>query len=93
MIIFLNIGDDIYLDDFLNRNVSLGMNTFWARVGGMAAPQIFFLVSMTTGMTVYYRVDSSSISILIEEGFCMNFIYLLDLTIISQFFQYFIFHH
>jgi hypothetical protein len=29
------------------RNVSFGMNTFWARVGGMAAPQIFFLVSGT----------------------------------------------
>lgn len=28
------------------RNASLGMNTFWTRVGGMAAPQIFFLVSI-----------------------------------------------
>ena len=25
------------------RNVSFGVNTFWARIGGMAAPQIFFL--------------------------------------------------
>ena len=30
-----------------NRNAGLGMNTFWTRVGGMAAPQIFFLVSIS----------------------------------------------
>lgn len=30
---------------FVDRNVSLGVNTLWARIGGMAAPQIFLLVS------------------------------------------------
>ncbi|CAB4022626.1 organic cation transporter -like [Paramuricea clavata] len=35
------------------RNGSLGMNIFWARVGGMAAPQIFFLGTYTSKFVPY----------------------------------------
>ncbi|XP_028406659.1 organic cation transporter protein-like [Dendronephthya gigantea] len=35
------------------RNVGLGMNTFWTRLGGMAAPQIFFLGKHTSPFVPY----------------------------------------